>query len=113
MNISGNINRDQVLDVRSTRPQCFVTTYPVRITCDMQVYQLPGTTDPNTTAPAWGELQSVTIQSRDQINNANKVYATVGGLVKQTEGESINVGRFLAYTVNFEGREIYFPIPAA
>lgn len=110
INLAGNINRDNVLDVRSSRPIQFVTQYPLRITMDMEVYQLPGTTDPNATAPRWNDLKALEIKSRENISSAQKTYAKITGLAKQTEGESVSVGRYLAYTVNFEGSELYFPI---
>ncbi len=106
LNLSANINRDQVLDVRSTRPACFVTTYPVDIGMDMEVLQLPGTTDPTVTAPAWGQLQSLKIVA---ASDPTIIYANILGLQKQTEGESSSVGRYLAYTVHFRGTELWFP----
>jgi hypothetical protein len=41
-----------------------------------------------------------------------KIYAKVLGLVKQTEGESIAVGRYLSYTVNFRGADLWIPLKA-
>jgi hypothetical protein len=109
LNMSANINRDQVLDVRSTRPCAFVTTYPIDVAMDMEVYQLPGTSDPSTTAPVWGQLSSLAVVS---AADPTKIYAKVLGLVKQTEGESIAVGRYLSYTVNFRGADLWIPLKA-
>lgn len=109
VNIQGNINRDNVLDIRSSLPCAFITTYPVGITMDMEVYQLPGTTDPSTTPPAWNYLKSLSIVS---AADATKIYAKITGLAKQTETESIGVGRYLSYNVNFQGSEIWMPLKA-
>jgi hypothetical protein len=107
VNIQGNINRDNVLDVRSSLPCAFITTYPVGITMDMEVYQLPGTTDPSTTPPAWNFLKSLSIVS---AADATKIYAKITGLAKQSETEAIGVGRYLSYNVNFQGSEIWMPL---
>ena len=107
VNMNANINRDQVLDMRSTRPATFVTTYPIDCAMDMEVYQLPGTTDPTVTVPAWKQLTSLSVVS---AADPTKVYAKIAGLQKQTEGESIAVGRYLSYTVNFRGTDLQIPI---
>jgi hypothetical protein len=116
VNVSGNINRDQILDVRSSRPQKFVTTYPVGMTLDLEVYSLPGTAAQLSAGtlpwspsvlPAWDKLTELAIVQRTTLTN---VYCKIKGLAKQTEGESVAVGRYLAYTVSFEGSEIFMPI---
>jgi len=117
INMSGNINRDQVMDIRSTRPVGFITTYPLDITMDMEVYQMPQvyTTPPgpvpptNPSASMWKNLTDISIVQR---NNHANVYAHIIGLNKQSEGESVSVGRYLAYTVRFQGSDIFMPIAA-
>ena len=110
LNLSANINRDQILDVRSTRPATFVTTYPVDVGMDMEVLQLPGAAgaiaDPSTTAAVWGQLTSLKIVA---ASDPTIIYANILGLQKQTEGESSSVGRYLAYTVHFRGTELWIP----
>ncbi|MCL2641672.1 MAG: hypothetical protein FWD53_12560, partial [Phycisphaerales bacterium] len=63
LNMTGNINRDQILDVRSTRPCFFQTTYPVDIGVDMEVYQKPDTSLITGTPNGWNYLKSITVAS--------------------------------------------------
>ena len=44
INFNGGINRDQILDVRSTSPVQWVTTYPVDLRATMEIHMLPVTT---------------------------------------------------------------------
>ena len=112
LHLSASINRDHVLDLRSTRPCAFITTYPIDMSMDMEVYQLPGTIDatdtanPFVTTPQWSALTALTIQA----NSGGKVYSKAIGLVKQTEGDSVSVGRYLAYTVNFKCTDMWIPL---
>ena len=111
LNIAGHINRDQVLDVRTSLPIAFITTYPVNITADMEVYQMPGTNPPtNPGASQWGKLRSLLVQQR--LGATPKKYIKINGMTKITEGESVSVGRYLAYNVHFEGTDIFLPLPS-
>jgi hypothetical protein len=134
-----SINRDQVLDVRSTQPVQFVTQYPLNITMDMEVYDLPLRTgqvgpgeagwDPEAGAnfPIFPYLTDLSVAahsltkhrssgptgwSAPGVATAGDLYCKVTGLRKQTETESINVGSFLSYTVNYTGSDMVIPAPA-
>ena len=111
INMSTNINRDQVLDVRSSIPQAFVTTYPVDVKMDMEVHQMPGTNPPvvgQTQAP-WQNLTDLLVASR--LNTVKK-YFIAKGLTLVSEGETVSVGRYLSYTVHFDCADLCFPITA-
>jgi hypothetical protein len=41
LGFNSSINRDQILDFRTSQPCSFVTTYPVEITANMELYELP------------------------------------------------------------------------
>jgi hypothetical protein len=125
VNIAGNINRDQVIDVRTTRPVGFITTYPLDITMDMEVYQVPQVYDLTTNAgpqpptnpgaSEWTYLTDLLVATSAYNPTApdpTQVYAHITGLRKQTEGESVSVGRYLAYTIRFLGADIMMPIAA-
>ena len=111
VNMSSTINRDHILDVRSTRPVAFVTTYPIDVNLDLEVHQLPGTgtVDAGTIAPAWNQLTGLAVVSASDVT---RVYAKTTGLVKTNETESIAVGRYLSYNVQFHGTDLQIPLAA-
>jgi len=108
VHLSSSLNRDNVLDIRSTRPAAFITSYPIDMSMEMEVYQLPGTSDASTQKPAWNQLTSLTVMAA----NGGKVYAKALTPQKLTEGESSAVGRYIAYTVNFRVTDLWVPVGA-
>jgi hypothetical protein len=109
INMSGNINRDQVLDVRSTRPCFFQTTYPVNVTMDMEVYQKPDTSGVTGSPNGWNYLDSIAVAS---AADNTKIYAKITGLAKQSETDTISTGRYMTYSVRFEASELWIPLKA-
>lgn len=107
INMSGNINRDQVLDVRSTRPCFFQTTYPVDVSMDMEVYQKPDTSAVAAKPNGWNYLSSVAVAS---AADNTKIYAKVTGLAKQSETETVSTGKYMTYSVRFEASELWIPL---
>jgi hypothetical protein len=61
LGFNSSINRDQILDFRTSQPCAFVTTYPVEITANMELYELPvaaidGGEDPDTAGLKQGDV---------------------------------------------------------
>jgi hypothetical protein len=115
---NSTINRDQVLDVRSTSPCQFVTQYPVDITMDIELYVLP------THASIKHNMQFLTGLSVVATNlnkhlagsaatkaTNNKPYVKSSGLVKMDESESTQVGRYLSYNFQYDAADLLVPLP--
>ena len=134
-NMSSTINHDNVLDVRTSQPIQFVTTYPVDISADLEVYKLPVSAgnvtannypggsayNPATFQHALKNLKSLSVQALALAKHitggataatAGDVYAKVIGLRQVDESEAVSVGRYLAYTVRFTAADLLLPLVA-
>ena len=137
LNFSANINRDQILDIRSASPVQYTTSYPIDITVDMEVYQPPhyGTNTPgganynpdreDTATPvfggAWDKLRNISVQALALDKHptgtnltpptAGEAYVNAIGLTKQSETETAAVGRSLMYNVSFTAADLEVPMP--
>lgn len=128
LNFQSTINRDQVLDIRSSSPIQFVTTYPVDVTMAMEVYCLPGGPGTNgydytTFVNQFRNLTGLAVKEGGLTKHlaatsgglkasSNKNYVDAIGLIKTDESEAISVGRYLAYTLNFTAADLRIPAPA-
>lgn len=134
LQFSASINRDQILDVRTTSAINFVTTYPIDVTMDMEMYCLPtasGVASPGASGYT-GErsqfshllpkLQNLAVQSLAYgkhpsaqapagIASNNAAYVQARGLVLEDESEAIQVGRYLMYTFRFRAADMVLPLP--
>lgn len=120
---TASMNRNQILDVRSSSPVQFVTTYPLDLSVNLELLQ----------KIAGGNLGSISIQpgastvgltttasgNRDagtgvQGNNGNcTLFVKATGLKMTEDGESVNVGGNLTYTYNFTAADIQLPLEAS
>lgn len=139
INMNASINRDQALDVRTNQPVQFITTYPLDMTVDMEVYEPPREDgapgpgdagwDPENAAyfPIFPYLNDIQVEAHlltkhrgvgpagwtaPDLASEGDVYAKAVGLVKVGESESVNVGSYLSYTVNFLAADIVMPLAA-
>lgn len=109
--LSGRINRNNVLDVRSTTPQQFITQYPLDMSVDMNVLDA-GTVD-------WSKLRDLTIRGAGlnqtvvgpYRGGGTKIYAAIFGMTKIDETEGVSVGQFRQFTFNFEASDFVMPMP--
>ena len=123
MAFNGRINRDHILDIRSAQPTQFVTTYPLDLTMDMEVCELPTDSaallDPRF---VFNKLQSIDVQATalNKHTSANTAlfatnaasYGKAIGLTQIDASESISVGRYRTFTVNFRVADILCPLAA-
>jgi len=119
LNFSGNINRDNVLDVRTAQPVQFVTTYPLDMSCDMEIFSPP--VDSSGIA-LWDYLQSISIQASDlskhpsggetPVASSGDNYIRAIGFRKVSERESVAVGQFLTFSVSFQLADLVLPLAA-
>jgi len=121
LTMAATVNRDNILDIRSSSPIQFVTTYPVDISCDIETYCIPTVANK---FEAFGSIEvkllgaSNHVQTQDWRNGAaphtyadsTKSLVTVSGLTKTEEGESIAVGGYLTYTATFTGADMLLPL---
>lgn len=129
LNVNATINRNNVLDVRTAQPVQFVTTYPVEMTVDMNVFAAPSLVaagDPAYKAQ-WDQLVDLAVTSRGvaggvkhlagtpsgYLSSSGDTYIKVIGLKKNSEGDSVSVGQYLQYTVQFIAADVLMPLPAA
>jgi hypothetical protein len=131
ISFTGSINRDQILDVRTTSPVQWVTTYPLDLRADVEIHVLPvasgvariGDSGYNsaTFKSLIGNLQSLSVQatalgkhvsgSAAAIANNNDVYVQAIGMTKTDETEGVSVGRYLTYNINFILADLLLPLP--
>lgn len=145
LNFNSTINRDQILDVRTSAPVQYITTYPIDTSVDMEVFEPPydGDNQPGETGyqpdravtnvygSYWDKLDTLSVitNNLDKHNNSADANATLAptsdpaspatatayvkaiGLVKQSESESVSVGRQISYSVNFSAADLQVPMP--
>lgn len=106
-NLSFNtrLNRDNVLDIRSTLPVQFVTTYPLDMTASMEIYCLP-------TDSALKTISELTIKGNGLGGGTTKQYIKAIGLSKTDEQETVSVGRYRGWTFSYLLADIQLPIEA-
>jgi len=126
LNMSASINRDNVLDVRTAQPVQFVTTYPLTISLDMNIFNPPvlvGTDQSSADfAAAWDKLLGIAIESRGIAKHptdanpalhaaAGKMFVRAIGFKKVSTGETVSVGQYLAHSVNYTVADLVVPLP--
>lgn len=120
INFSANINKNNIMDIRSSNPIQFVTTYPIDITVNLEVF------DKSASVVSAGSLSSIGVKLAGLANHASRTgYATnpgvafanedkllvlASGLSKTQETESINVGGYLTYTFNYTASDLWIPL---
>ncbi|MCK9279272.1 MAG: hypothetical protein M0P71_01400 [Melioribacteraceae bacterium] len=120
INYSANINKNNIMDIRSSNPIQFVTTYPIDITVNLEVF------DKSSVIAAAGNLTSIGVKLAGGSSHSNRTgYATdpgvafansskllvmASGLSKTQETESINVGGYLTYTFNYTASDLWIPL---
>jgi hypothetical protein len=132
LGFQSTINRDQILDIRSTSPVQFVTTYPIDIGLDLECYCLPllaadkpqgdALYDPETFRHMFKDLKDLEVQSTNLQkhvatgaivpNVGNEVYVKAIGLRQTDESEAVQVGRYLQFTLQFTVADLRIPLPA-
>ena len=122
---NSTINRDQVLDVRTTSPTQFVTQYPCDITMNLEMYILPtqtsGAQGSQTSGPynmaGLSALQIVASNLGKHVTGGateaanGKSYVKSIGLTKTDETQSIQVGRYLQQTFTYDASDLLIPLP--
>jgi hypothetical protein len=135
LNVNANINRDQILDVRTAGAIQFITTYPIDISCDMELYDLPtasGVNKPgvagynaNTFKHTLGKLVDIAVRAKafgkhiSPVKNATYAsganggdpYVKIIGLSMQDETEAVQVGKYLTYNFSFRASDLILPLP--
>jgi len=115
LNFNARINRDNVLDVRSVLPVQFVTTYPIDISADLEVYQVTDRT-------AYERFDTLVVSGGGQTGETGQAGGWSGQIVqaidlsKVDESETMAVGRYRAYTFNYTVADLQVPLdepPAA
>ena len=137
LSFNSSLNRNQILDVRSSAPIQFITTYPLDITMSMESLQSLGATMPESievkagastagigleTTPL-GHVSDGTNANDDGVSQpsdrskadaglagASKLYAKASGLKKTEENESVNVGGNLTFTYSFNVADLQIPL---
>ena len=129
MTFNSTINKDNILDIRSSQPVLFVTTYPINVTVDLETFdksavggfdaaslknlgvRLAGGTDhavrTDYIAPS-RVLSGAGLYGVGAKGTKNLVLAT--GLIKTEESEKLNVGGYLTYTYSFTAADIAVPL---
>jgi hypothetical protein len=123
MNFSGKINRDHVLDVRSAQPVDFVTTYPLDMTCEMDVFNPPSISG-DTINQMWACLQGLSLQASNYGKHispptsntgaaptAGNAYLNAIGFRLTANGESVSISKYLSHTVSFIVADLDMPLP--
>jgi hypothetical protein len=121
MNFSGKINRDHVLDVRSAQPVAFVTTYPLDMTCEMDVFNPPQMSG-LTPAQVYPYLQGISLQASNYNKHpspsgagtpptAGAAYLNAIGFRMTANGESVSISKYLSHTVSFIVADLDMPLP--
>lgn len=134
LQFSASINRDQILDVRTTQAIDFVTTYPIDVSMDAEVYSLPcasGVATPGASgytgergqfSHVFNKLQHLGVRSTNLGKHPttpapagtasnNDAYVQARGLTLEDESEAISVGRYLSYTMRFRATDLILPLP--
>lgn len=122
MSYSATINKDHILDVRSSNAIQFLTTYPIDSTVNMEVFA------DEASVVTVRALKSVGVrlgQGADFLRESSpgvdyitvmtagakgKVLVMATGLAKTQEGESVSVGGKLTHTFNFSAADLWLPL---
>lgn len=116
LSFNGRINRDNVLDVRSVVPAQFVTTYPLDVTVDMELYVLPAD-------PIFSRFKELVVKGAGREfrpgsgGSASGLAAGFAGqvakaidLTKLDEQETVSVGRYRGFTFNYMAADLQIPL---
>ncbi len=103
LSFNARINRDNVLDVRSTLPVQFVTTYPLDLTASMEIFRLPDSGD-------LSRIDELTIALNGLGGGGTTQLLKGISLVKVDEQETVSVGRFRGFTYSYILADIQLPI---
>lgn len=115
LSFSANVSRDNVLDVRSSLPIQFVTTYPISITCQMTMNILPsnGTLSrlDNLIVKGAGRTYSApsTRNPNTDVGHTDE-YVRGVGLIRTSEQESISVGQYRSFNQSFDCADLWIPL---
>lgn len=130
ISVNCSVQRDQILDLRSTTPVQFVTTYPLNLRADMELHVLPVAVgnarpgeagyDPTSFKHLVDNLKTVTVRAAGlnkhvtggaaNAGTTHKNYLQISGLRKLTENEAVSVGRYLSYTFSFDVADVVLPL---
>ena len=137
LSFNSSLNRNQILDVRSSAPIQFITTYPLDITMSMESLQSLGATMPesievkagaSTTAigletTPLGHVSDGTNANDDGVSQPSdrsksrrrpcwrkRYMLKQVGLKKTEENESVNVGGNLTFTYSFNVADLQIPL---
>lgn len=120
---TASMNRNQILDVRSSSPVQFVTTYPLDLSVNLELLQKivgtnlgsieikPGASTSGLTTTASGNRAAGTGVNGN--NGACGSFVKATGMKMTESGESVNVGGNLTYTYNFTAADILLPLVAS
>lgn len=141
LNFNSTINRDQILDIRSTSPIQYITTYPIDVSVDLQVFEAPynGTNSPGLAGyqpdreiagvfgSYWRQIQNLGVGTdppevaNDKHNtssdanavtaNANETFVKAIGLELQSESENVSTGSQISYSVSYSAADLQVPMP--
>jgi len=101
---SGTINRDNVLDIRSSQPIEFVTTYPLDLTVDAEYYGGFTIASLSTGFKIGSSGGGSGKQAASQI-----FWANATGLILVESGQSMNVGGYLTTTKSWQAADLEIP----
>lgn len=136
---NATLNRNQILDVRSSEPVQFITTYPLDLSMNLEMLQKIATGNLKERivkldalriyAGASTEAQGLaTVAKGHKSSNTgdypeapstsrtgviapdDKLYVAATGLMKTEDSESVNVGGNLTYTYQFTAADIEIPL---
>lgn len=117
---TASMNRNQILDVRSSSPVQFVTTYPLDLSVNLELLQnITGTNLGSIELkPEASTIGLVTTASGNRAagtgvsgnNGTCTSFVKATGMKMTESGESVNVGGNLTYTYNFTAADILLPL---
>lgn len=117
---TASMNRNQILDVRSSSPVQFVTTYPLDLSVNLELLQkITGTSlgsielKPGASTSGLTTTASENRASGTGVNGNNGActsFVKATGMKMTESGESVNVGGNLTYTYNFTAADILLPL---
>ena len=120
MSFSATINKDHILDVRSSNAIQFLTTYPIDSTVNMEVFADASDVASVRTLKSVGvRLGTGTSVDRTGYSEtpvyipsaaAGSILVMATGLAKTQEGESVSVGGKLTHTFNFTAADLWLPL---
>lgn len=132
LSFNASLNRNQILDVRSSEPIQFVTTYPLDLTMSMEMLQSIATgtlkyrvvnldklvvqggasTEEQglLTVPKGHEAPNPTLGKNADVSGDTKTYVTASGLMKTEDSETVSVGGNLTYSYQFTCADIEIPL---